>query len=144
MYKLIFQSNYFSTISTKDIETMSSTLKDFNKVNGNTGISVYYNSKFLHLLESSKPISKVFFLGDLFDSKNLRIFYCGIEKEATFQSWNMVYYPDDSLQKSFEVKCFKMNLLLYLDIVRKEDEALLLFRRLVNCFFKFDDCLVLK
>ena len=47
-----------------------------------------------------------------------------------------MYYPDHFLDKGHEVKLFKMNLLFYLDLLEKKDNATLIFWRLANSFLE--------
>lgn len=136
MYKVVWQSSTSVPATATDFSSTAFIFKGFNDLHGNTGLSIYFKSQCLNILESTNSISKEITIKIMGDNHDVEIFYDGIEKTRTFKAWNIVYYPDHFLDKGHEVKLFKMNLLFYLDLLEKKDNATLIFWRLANSFLE--------
>ena len=136
MYKVVWQSSTSIPSTATDFSSTAFIFKGFNELHGNTGLSIYIKSKSLNILECTNSISKEITIKIMGDNHDVEIFYDGIEETRTFKEWNIVSYPDLVLDKGSDVNLFKMNLLFYLDLLEKKENATLIFWRLANSFLE--------
>ena len=124
MFKIIYQSTANPNITSDEISNILNTARDFNKKHHITGCLIYYNHKFLQILEGEKSIVEDLYSKIKTDKRhsNVKLLIDISKKERIFSNWNMAFINLDSDDANNDKKeSFKSNLITYIDLIDKSN-----------------------
>ena len=124
MYKIIYRSTANPNLTSEDISNILNTARDFNKKHRITGCLIYYNHKFIQILEGEKIIVEELFSKIKMDKRHfdVELLVDIFRKERIFTNWSMAYLNLDSEDMNDkEHQSFKTNLITYSMLTDKSD-----------------------
>lgn len=139
MHSLVYKSTANRNITSKELTKILETSRGFNEKNAISGCLIYYDHKFLQILEGSKQKLDELFLNIKQDMRHydVELMYEGFIKERTFKKWSMAYIDLNSpYNNSLERELFKSNLMVYSTLVKKSDPATALFWNEVRAYLQ--------
>jgi hypothetical protein len=136
MIELIYYSISEIEITSKVLENILFSSRNFNSKNNITGCLLYHNKVFLQMLEGDKKA-----VNDLFNTikkdkihSNVTLIIKEPVKERMFPGWNMAYHELNNNET--KVKQFIQNIAYYSENTDKETEAIDLFWRMAKQIVK--------
>lgn len=130
MYELTYESIAKKGLPTLDIEEISESSRERNAKNGITGCLVYYNGRFIQILEGSKEAVLELYQKIEKDNrhKEVRIIAENVAKRRMFPEWGMAFFPIDEKNIGLgELEQFRRNLKLLADFSRPDSVTSILF-----------------
>ncbi len=125
MFQLTYVSESKSTISFSDLNDILEVAKTRNSLLNITGCLVYYNGKFIQIIEG--PQIEVLRLYDIILSdkrhKNVTLLWENFAERRFFNEWNMAFHnPTHN-----NIKQFVDNLIMFSELSEKSTSSLLSF-----------------
>jgi len=113
MYELTYQSEAKKKVTQKDIKEILESARRHNKINGVTGCLIYYNRRFIQIIEGSKAAVQETYQRICEDRrhKEIQLIAENSTAERTFPEWGMAYFPiDEGKINTNELKQFRNNI----------------------------------
>lgn len=130
MHSLVYKSTANPNLTREDLSRILETARNFNEVNAISGCLIYYNHKFLQILEGDKTLVDNLFFKIKQDNRNfdVTLMFEGFITERTFKKWSMAYIDLNTTNDSnLERQLFKKNLMAYSTLAEKSAPASVLF-----------------
>lgn len=135
MYELTYESVAKIGLTTVDIEEILKTSRTNNADNGVTGCLIYYNNKFIQILEGTQQAVRETYNKIKIDRRHseVRLIAENATDEKTFPQWGMAYSPIDEKNSSpSESDQFRKNLALLADFSKPVSVSTILFWKKVK------------
>ncbi len=130
VYELTFESVARLDLLTADIDEILKTSRARNGQNGITGCLVYYNRRFIQILEGDQLVLQELYKKIEKDNRHrqVRIIAENPVVKRTFPECGMMYFPLDASNVSrSELEQFRRNLRLLADFSKPESVSSILF-----------------
>lgn len=130
IYELTYESVAKKGLTTDDIEAILETSIARNSESGITGCLVYYNRRFIQILEGTRQAIQELYQKIEKDDRHskVRIIAENAVEKRTFPEWGMAYFPIDKDKVSrSELEQFRRNLKLLADFSKPESVTSILF-----------------
>lgn len=124
LYKLVYQSTANPNLTPKDISNILNTARDFNKKNNITGCLIFYNQKFLQILEGDKTTVEELYSRIKLDERHteVKLLVDLFKRERIFNNWSMAFVDLDSEElRITDYEAFRNNLITYIELIDKSD-----------------------
>ena len=135
MFELTYESKAIDKLTSADIEEILHEARSFNDSHDLTGCLVFYNRKFIQILEGEYQTVQQIYAKIKTDRRHTKVRVVSedsIEKR-TFPNWGMAYYPiDDKNLSKTELEQFRRNLKLLADFAQPTSATTLLFWKKVR------------
>lgn len=135
MYELTYESVASDGTKSTDIEQILETSRSDNGASGVTGCLIFYNGKFIQILEGEEDKVREIY-GKIRSDKrhrNVRLIAENAMKERTFSEWGMAYFPiDEEYIGRADLEQFRRNLKLLGDFSRRTTVTTILFWKKVH------------
>ncbi|WP_373519005.1 BLUF domain-containing protein [Pricia sp.] len=130
IYELTYESVAKKGLLTAEIDEILVTSRARNAKSGITGCLVYYNRRFIQILEGNQRTIQELYQKIENDDRHVqvRIIAENAVEKRTFPDWGMAYFPIDegSVSRS-ELEQFRRNLKLLADFSKPESVTSILF-----------------
>lgn len=125
MYKLIYKSTASPNLKKEDIVDILKTAREFNGEHEISGCLIYYNGKFLQILEGDKAIVEELYGRIQKDKRhfNVKLTGDGYYNSRIFSNWSMAFVGVGDLN-NIENELFKSNL-NFLSLFQNDDDYLI-------------------
>lgn len=130
IYELAYESVAKKGLPTTDIDEILETSRVRNSKSGITGCLVYYNRRFIQVLEGDQHAIQELYQKIKKDDRHrqVRIIAENAVEKRTFPEWGMAYFPIDQNNYSrSELEQFRRNLKLLADFSKPESVTSILF-----------------
>ncbi len=130
VYELTYESVARLDLLTSDIDEILKTSRARNRQSGITGCLVYYNRRFIQILEGDKQAVQELYKKIEKDNRHrqVRIIAENPVVNRTFPEWGMMYFPLDERNVSRnELEQFRRNLKLLGDFLKPKSVSSILF-----------------
>jgi len=120
MYTLTYESVATNKIKGSEMEELLEKARENNQREDITGCLIYYQGRFVQLLEGNKTRIETLYSKIKKDPrhKNVTLFSDDETSKRTFPNWGMAYYPiDENNTNQYEYEQFKRNLILMADLI---------------------------
>jgi len=120
MYTLTYESVATNALEIAEMEELLEKARANNIKDSITGCLIYYQGKFVQLLEGERKEIDVLYDKIKQDPrhKNVTLFSDDQITKRTFPNWGMAYYPiDEDGTNKYEFEQYKRNLILLSDLV---------------------------
>ena len=135
MFELTYESQAIDKLTSADIEEILQEARSFNDLHELTGCLVFYNRKFIQILEGEHQTVQEIYSKIKKDERHthVRLISEDIIEERTFPKWGMAYYPinDENINET-ELQQFRRNLGLLADFAKPTSATTLLFWKKVK------------
>lgn len=142
MHSLVYKSTAHPNLTGEDLSKILETARNFNEENAISGCLIYYNHKFLQILEGDKRRVGELFFRITQDKRNFDVIlmYEGFIKERTFKKWSMAHIDLDAPKNnSLEHELFKTNLMVYSTLAERSGPASVLFWSEARAYLQEND-----
>ncbi len=130
IYELAYESVAKRGLPAADIDDILETSRARNSESGITGCLVYYNRRFIQVLEGNQQALQELYQKIKNDDRHrhVRIIAENAIEKRTFSEWGMAYFPIDSNNFSLsELEQFRRNLRLLADFSKPQSVTSILF-----------------
>ena len=130
MYELTYESVAKKGLPELDIDEILISSRSKNVENGITGCLVYYNRRFIQILEGNQNTVQKLYEKIKNDKRHekVRVIAENAIDERTFPEWGMAYFPiDESSVSQGELEQFRRNLKLLADFSNPKSVTSILF-----------------
>ncbi|WP_339708718.1 BLUF domain-containing protein [uncultured Kriegella sp.] len=135
MFELTYESQAIDKLTSVDIANILEEARSFNDGHDITGCLVFYNKKFIQILEGKRQEVQELYAKIKKDKRHGEVKLVSEDtiEERTFPKWGMAYYPisDENMSKS-ELQQFRANLKLLADFAQPTSATTLLFWKKVK------------
>ncbi len=125
LFQLTYQSSSINSITHDDLLAILKTANSINKEHNITGCLVFYEEKFVQILEGREEYVRKIYNKIIQDKRHhsIKLLWECEAKKRLFEDWNMAYYnPTTDTESSF-----KSNFRLLIDFSDKSQAILLSF-----------------
>lgn len=139
MYTLTYESVEAKRISSAEMEDLLEQARENNQKNKITGCLVYYNGRFIQILEGEREVVLNLYKKIQQDArhKEVHLFSDDDIEERTYPNWGMAYYPvDPNVFSKSELEQFRRNLLLLSDLSQSKSVTAHLFWKRIKMYLK--------
>ncbi len=130
IYELVYESVGKKGLPIADIDEILETSRTRNAENGITGCLVYYNRRFIQILEGNQQAVQECYQKIKKDDRHrqVRIIAENAVEKRTFPEWGMAYFPigENNVSRS-ELEQLRRNLKLLADFSKPESVSSILF-----------------
>jgi len=130
IYELTYESVAKRGLRAADIDAILETSRARNVERGITGCLVYYNRRFIQILEGHQQTLQECYQKIQKDDRHrqVRIIAENTVEKRTFPEWGMAYFPiDENHVNRSELEQFRRNLRLLADFSKPESVSSILF-----------------
>ncbi|SDF20905.1 Sensors of blue-light using FAD [Pricia antarctica] len=130
IYELTYESVAKKGLLAADVHAILETSRARNVERGITGCLVYYNRRFIQILEGNQQTLQECYQKIQKDSRHrqVRIIAENAVEKRTFSEWGMAYFPiDENNVNHSELEQFRRNLKLLADFSKPESLSSILF-----------------
>lgn len=135
MFELTYESQAIDKLTSVDIENILQEARSFNDGHNITGCLVFYNKKFIQILEGKRQEVQALYTKIKKDKRHGQVKLVSEDtiEERTFPQWGMAYYPinDEDISET-ELQQFRGNLRLLADFAQPTSATTLLFWKKVK------------
>ncbi|WP_276167366.1 BLUF domain-containing protein [Zobellia alginiliquefaciens] len=138
MYTLTYHSKAIDTLVQTDIEDILQVARSFNASQGITGCLIYYDDRFIQILEGPEMKVKELYENIKKDKRHdaVTLFSEDLIAERNFPDWGMAYFPVNEQNASEqEHEQFKRNLLLLAKLSTPTNVTAVLFWKRMRSLF---------
>jgi hypothetical protein len=135
MYELTYESVAMDGLSSMDIEEILKVSRCRNTDNNVTGCLIYYNRRFIQILEGDEEAVKETYASIKSDRRHKEIHLIAENEtqERTFPQWGMAYFPiNERATGKYELEQFRRNLKLLADFSSPATVTTILFWKKVR------------
>ena len=130
LYELTYESVAIKGMPNLDIDELLEVSRTRNSEIGITGCLVYYNQRFIQILEGDREAVQQLYKKIENDGRHtdVRVIAENAVESRTFPEWGMAYFPidEDNVSRS-ELEQFRRNLKLLADFSKPESVSSILF-----------------
>ena len=130
IYELTYESVAKESLGITEIDNILQTSRARNGERGITGCLIYYNRRFIQILEGNQQAVQELYRKIEKDNRHgqVRIIAENAVEKRTFPEWGMAYYPiDETNVGRSELEQFRRNLKLLADFSKPESVSSILF-----------------
>jgi len=130
LYELTYESVAKDGLPMVDIDELLETSRENNTESDITGCLVYYNRRFIQILEGSQQAVQTLYQKIKKDKRHdqVRVIAENAVEKRTFPEWGMACFPlDENNVSCSELEQFRRNLKLLADFSRPESVTSILF-----------------
>lgn len=130
IYELTYESVARKDLLAADIDEILETSRLRNGQMGITGCLVYYNRRFIQILEGDQQVLQELYQKIEKDNRHRQVRIIAENRlvKRTFPEWGMAYFPlDESNVSKSELEQFRRNLRLLADFSKPESVSSILF-----------------